>query len=157
MAIRRKIHLENRSVFFVTTSVSSFVPIFMYPVLARFIQKQLIESVNHYDGMLHAYVIMPTHIHFIIEFDTGKVLSKFMRSFKTISSKRLKSLMNRKQQLQFETINGFRFWHRDYDDFTIISEKQYRIKTDYVIYNPVKAGIVNNAEEYEYSSAYIKL
>ena len=42
---------------------------------------------------------------------------------------------------------------RRYDDLIIISDKQFRIKLEYIHNNPVKAGLVTTAIEWPYSSA----
>lgn len=40
-----------------------------------------------------------------------------------------------------------------FDDLVISSEKQFRIKLEYIHNNPVKAGLVTTAVDYPYSSA----
>jgi len=40
-----------------------------------------------------------------------------------------------------------------FDDLVISSEKQFRIKLEYIHNNPVKAGLVTTAVDYSYSSA----
>ena len=40
-----------------------------------------------------------------------------------------------------------------YDDFVINTERQMRIKINYIHFNPVKANIVTKPEDYLYSSA----
>ena len=44
-------------------------------------------------------------------------------------------------------------WQKGFFDFTILTEQKFRQKFNYIPYNPVKWGLVNKAEEYEYSSA----
>jgi len=40
-----------------------------------------------------------------------------------------------------------------FDDLVISSEKQFRIKLEYIHNNPVKAGLVTTALDYPHSSA----
>jgi len=40
-----------------------------------------------------------------------------------------------------------------FDDLVISSEKQFRIKLEYIYNNPVKAGLVTTAVDYPYSIA----
>ena len=44
-------------------------------------------------------------------------------------------------------------WQKGFFDFTILAEQKFKEKFNYIHYNPVKWGLVNKAEEYEYSSA----
>ena len=42
---------------------------------------------------------------------------------------------------------------RRFDDLIIYSEKQLRIKLEYIHNNPVRAGLTENALDWKYSSA----
>ncbi len=44
-------------------------------------------------------------------------------------------------------------WQKGYFDFTVITEKKFKEKFNYIHYNPVKRGLVEKAEDYKYSSA----
>ncbi len=46
-----------------------------------------------------------------------------------------------------------RFWKARFDDEVIRNEEMLRTKLAYIHNNPVKAGLVNQAEDYPYSSA----
>jgi len=45
------------------------------------------------------------------------------------------------------------FWKPRFDDLIIWSEKQFRIKVNYIHNNPVKAGLVERPIDYAFSSA----
>jgi putative transposase len=49
--------------------------------------------------------------------------------------------------------NRYNLWKPRFDDLVVWSGKQFKIKTEYIHNNPVKAGLVRDATEYEYSSA----
>ena len=51
-----------------------------------------------------------------------------------------------------------KFWQYRFDDVYIYSEDIYRIKLNYIHYNPIKAGLVNKPEDWLYSSVnfYLK-
>jgi hypothetical protein len=53
----------------------------------------------------------------------------------------------------FDHNGRFVFWKQRFDDLVIWLEKQFRIKVDYIHNNPVKAGLVERAVDYPYSSA----
>ena len=47
----------------------------------------------------------------------------------------------------------YQFWQQDYHAIELSYDKMWRQRTDYIHNNPVRAGIVEHAEDYLYSSA----
>src|ERR1700742_1431036 len=86
---------------------------------------------------LHAFVVMPDHVHLLL---TTENLPKAMQRIRGVFSHDLAS----KREV----------WQPDYDDRQIFSEKDYFNARDYIHQNPVRAGLVLNAEDYPYSSAF---
>lgn len=102
---------------------------------------------NHYKNCrLDEFVIMPNHLHFILEIfhenyfgkktvgtgfkpvPTKHGLSEIVRGFKTFSSRRIN-----------ETQNNFHFaWQRSFHDRVIRSEQELTNKREYIISNPAK-------------------
>ncbi len=80
-------------------------------------------------------------------------MSKVMQNFKLLSSHRLKPLIPSEFSNELYVGENFRMWQPRFDDVIIYSEKQFRIKIEYIHNNPVKAGLVPAAKDYEYSSA----
>ena len=68
------------------------------------------------------YVIMPNHVHMIIQKSNGKPISSDVRSFKTLTTKKL----------------GYSIWQKYYYDHIIRDEHDYLIKWDYIDKNPGK-------------------
>ena len=50
-------------------------------------------------------------------------------------------------------IKNYRFWQEGNDDQEIFLQDYFNQKLEYLHQNPVKAEIVNNPEDYRYSSA----
>ncbi|MGH8014685.1 MAG: hypothetical protein ACREBV_00655, partial [Candidatus Zixiibacteriota bacterium] len=44
-------------------------------------------------------------------------------------------------------------WQERFDDLAIFGEEQFLVKLNYIHNNPVKKGLANAPEEYEFSSA----
>ena len=85
---------------------------------------------------LHAFVVMPNHIHGIIEIKRKnatsqnqkiKSLSQLMGAFKTTSSKQIHLLGN----LNFA-------WHRSFHDHIIRNDEAYEKISNYIDNNPMK-------------------
>jgi putative transposase len=102
----------------------------------------LIETLQHYriQGLskLHAFVVMPDHIHLLIT--TGNI-SEALRHVKGGFSRRLGS--------------KFPAWQPGFTDHLILDPGQFHTRRDYIHQNPTRAGLVTNAEHYPFSSAYL--
>ena len=102
------------------------------------IKKKLEES----NIVLLAYCIMGNHTHFLIYSEKSEYLSKYMQRLNTTYSQ----FYNRKNKRV-----GYVFKDR-YNSQEILNIKHLYNCLRYIHNNPVKAGIVINEEEYEYSS-----
>ena len=76
-----------------------------------------------------------------------------MKSFKRMSTRRLIPLIDRGLALKINYAGSFRLWKPRFDDVIVYSEEQLKIKMDYIHHNPVKAGLVKTAADYNFSSA----
>lgn len=112
------------------------------------------------------WVIMSNHVHVIWKSETFG-LSNTIRDFKSFTSKEiLKHIMNEPESRRDWLLHMFRFYGRrtlankEFKIWTgsnhpeeIYSESFLKTKLDYIHNNPVRAGIVTEAEHYIYSSA----
>jgi len=139
--------------FFVTTTVREWTPAFDDPTCAEAALTQLTETVSYFGHALVAYVVMPTHLHVLMGLANLQQLSQVMQSFKSLTARRLRPLLRQEDMEVFDHNGRFVFWKQRFDDLVIWSEKQFRIKVEYIHNNPVKAGLVERAVDYPYSSA----
>jgi putative transposase len=138
---------------FITTTCINWLPVFSIGKAAELVANQLNETAIAKKIPIAAYVIMPTHFHALIGFPDIKDMPEFIRSFKSLSSRAIKSFnlvvlgepLNRSRE--------FHLWQRRYDELIIYSEEQFKIKLNYIHNNPVKAGLVKFAVDWKYSSA----
>ena len=89
---------------------------------------------------LHAFVVMPDHVHVLLTPAPEVSLEKAIQLMKGGFSFRLKS--------QSDT------WERGHFDRRIKDRSGYEACVGYIHANPVDAGIVVRAEEYPFSSAH---
>jgi REP element-mobilizing transposase RayT len=92
---------------------------------------------------LHAYVIMPNHVHMLV---TPRVdPRKFMQSVKGYTAREANRLLDR---------TGEPFWQSESYDHWVRSDEEFQRITRYIEDNSVKAGIVTRAENFCWSSAF---
>ena len=106
-------------------------------------------ALQHFDGeryRLLAWVLMPNHVHVLIEQSEGYSLSDILHSWKSFTSKKINML---------EGTTGA-VWASDYHDRFVRNAEHYENALRYIEQNPVKAGLVSHAEEWLFSSAYKK-
>ncbi len=153
MVVRKRLNLNGKAVVFVTTTVKEWTPVFSDKECAVLTLNQLSETLEHYSVSLIAYVLMPSHIHLLLGFKQIENLSLVIQSFKRMSSRKLQAIMPNEFTSKFYKDGKFGFWKSRFDDLIISSEKQFRIKIEYIHNNPVKTGLVENLTDYNYSSA----
>ena len=91
---------------------------------------------------IYHYCVMPNHVHLIVAITQDSELSKFMKQLN------LAYLHHHKKRYGYLG----HLWQGRYKSL-IISEDEYLITCGrYIELNPVKAGIVKDPKEYEYSS-----
>ncbi len=97
---------------------------------------------------------MPDHVHALIWFPKRGELSSFMQGWKRRSSLEIRSLLREelKTYLPEGDQNG-RFWQRRYYSFEIYEERKLEEKLTYMHLNPVRAGLVEKAVDWKWSSA----
>ena len=153
MVVRKRLDIERPGLVFITTTVIEWQPIFLNDEIAIMTLKQLSETIRYYNGSVGVYCLMPPHLHAIIKLNNLNSLSNVMGSFKSLSSRKIKGQFPN-LFVNWPSPNGsFHFWKTRFDDFIIRNMKQLEIKMNYIHENPVKAEIVNRAEDYRYSSA----
>ena len=130
-----------------------WTPVFADSTCAEAAIAQLAETVSFFGHVLAAYVVMPTHLHALMGLTNLQQLSQVMQSFKSLTARRLRPLLRSQHMEVFDHNGRFVFWKQRFDDLVIWSEKQFRTKVEYIHNNPVKAGLVERAVDYPYSSA----
>jgi putative transposase len=153
MGVRKRANITGPALVYITTTVKDWRPIFDDYKLAATVVNQLGGAAEFYRVTIAGYVLMPSHLHTLLGFRYIEKLSQFMQGFKILSSKKIKGMLSESDRARFTRKGKFRFWMHRFDDVIIISEKQFRIKLEYIHNNPVKSGLVRNPCDYQFSSA----
>ena len=94
---------------------------------------------------LYACVVMKTHVHIILlpleeSKDSYFSLAQIMHSIKSYSANKIQKTLNKKGSV----------WLNENYDRIVRDEDDYLEKMNYVIYNPVKAGLVEEPKDYKW-------
>lgn len=120
---------------FITTNTQGRVRIFANPACARIAAETLYSIQDFYPFFLFAFVIMPDHIHLLLNMPEGSSISKMMGIYK--------------RAVAFNIGQGPIWQSR----FHIKYPKSIGNIMRYIHENPVKAGLCNHSTDYPWSSA----
>ncbi len=161
----KKYNLENQ-IHFVTGCVYKKIELFdQYPMCAKMFLKSLDFYRTKLNYKLLAYVVMPEHYHFLIYLSPETTISKIMMVVKGYTAKNIIDFLkedNPTYLLKFKVPESkikrfkdsiYQIFQKDNYDFNIHSEKKLFEKINYIHYNPVKRGLVEEPSQYLYSSA----
>lgn len=81
---------------------------------------------------LHAWCVMPNHVHLVFSLASNETLSRVMHSIKRYTAKEANAVLGR----------SGRFWQEEYYDHIVRNEKAYERIVDYVRSNPAQADLV---------------
>jgi REP element-mobilizing transposase RayT len=85
------------------------------------------------------YVLMPDHVHlFARPVSTADPLATWMKAWKSISSRKLATTLGITPPV----------WQVGYFDRYLRSDESYTQKWDYVVQNPVRAGLVSSSSNW---------
>ena len=115
--------------------------------------------------ILYAFVIMENHLHLIWQMQAGIKPADVQRDFLKFTAQKIKKdlELNHPDVLSHFKVNtkdrAYQFWERNALSIELSTENVFQQKLNYIHENPVRAGLVDYAENYLYSSArnYSKL
>lgn len=108
---------------------------------------------------LYGYVLMPNHIHLLWRKKDAWIDKSVQQQFLKFTAQNIKlNLINYfpeelKNYKSTQTDRTYHFWERRPYKATVMNRLVLEQKLDYIHYNPVKARLCIEPEEYEYSSA----
>jgi putative DNA methylase len=115
------------------------------PAIARLVENALV----HFDGQryyLLAWCVMPNHVHSLIETIPGQALEGVIHSWKSYTAKEANKILRRRGA----------FWMQEYHDRFMRDEAHLHNTVRYIEQNPVKAGLLDRAENWPFGSARLR-
>ncbi len=165
----RKYKFDNpEGVYFISFATVGWIDVFTRPIYKDILIESLSYCQKEKGLELFAWCIMTNHVHLIARAKEGFLLQDIIRDFKKFTSKKLiKAIEENNQESRKEWMmsifksageynsnnKNYQFWRQDNKPIEVYSNAVIDQKLEYLHNNPVEEGIVEQAEEYVYSSA----
>ncbi len=158
---------NEEGIYFITPTIVNWIDLFTRQVYSELVLDSLRYCQNKKGLIIHAWCIMPSHLHLIISKSGNETLSGIIRDFKKFTSKAIIDEIcnineSRKEWLLREfkvagiplkRISKYKVWQDGNHPVELDSNKMLEQRLFYLHNNPVEQGIVFRAEDYVYSSA----
>jgi len=118
------------------------------------VAKLVSDSIRFRDNKeydLYAYCVMPNHVHMLFDVTRNAVsrhnvaetyiVTRILQSLKMFTARDANEILERKGQ----------FWHRESYDHIVRNQEEFINVVDYIIQNPVKAGLVKNWRDWKWT------
>ena len=121
-------------------------PVLSLPRVARMVEDALL----HFQGRryaLHAWCIMPDHVHVLVTPFHDRPLGSILHSWKSFTANETNKMLHRAGAL----------WQRESFDHLVRSPETFAKFVAYIEANPVEAGLCPEASAWQFSSARYRL
>ena len=155
MANYRRLFLHGYS-YYITIVTHQRNPILIDNI--ELLRESFKYSKNKFSFRIEAIVVMPDHLHMIIEVMNPKEYPKIISCMKRYFSKNCnpKFYEDIFQSHHREKMGYLPVWQKRFYEHTIRDEKDYNTKLQYIHNNPLKHGLVENIHDWKYGSLNFK-
>lgn len=135
---------------------------FQDPAVCNIFMEELLQAKEQFQFQLWAYVIMPSHVHLLIyPCQPSYKIAAILQAIKGRTSKRYGEILLEKSPATHENYcikigskRSFRFWQSGGGfDRNLWNPQVIHYSIRYIERNPVRAGLVDVPEKWEWSSA----
>jgi putative transposase len=131
--------------FFATTSTSMGRRLLQSERNAGLLIDVMRSLVIEHHFKLHDFVVMPDHVHLLIEVGEDMTIEKAMQLIKGRFSHRLAKELGYKGEV----------WQRGFTEEQVINKGSFEAHRSYIAENPVKAGLAASVEEYPFCFRFL--
>lgn len=153
-----KISIDTPALF-LTAVGKDRLPVFQKEHIKGLACEAINEARTSCGFLLFAYVIMPDHVHLLT--DAPRKPSEVFQYIKGIVGHRVidylkahnyEASLEKLRHESWKRNHRYSLWEHDSDVFSVTSESKFMEKVNYIHLNPVRAGLVESAAEYRWSS-----
>ncbi|MHA6964299.1 transposase [Zobellella denitrificans] len=102
----------------------------------------VVQELKYMQQQMHvqslAWVLMPDHLHWLMQLDETTFLTRALHTFKGRSAKAVNQFLGRKGSL----------WQRGFHDHAIRGDEDLRQTARYIVANPLRAQLVKHVADY---------
>jgi REP element-mobilizing transposase RayT len=157
---RYKIIEEDKPHFLTCTTVN-WLPLFTNPEIGSIIFESLKFMQDNDRLTIYAYILMENHLHLIASL---KELSKEIGIFKSYTARKIIDHLKERNakdilkllnfyKLKHKRDRDYQLWQEGSNPKQILNEKMMIQKIEYMHFNPVKRGYIDEPVHWRYSSA----
>lgn len=139
-ALRRGRVSLPEQIYNITTATISRKPIFRNHAAACAAARCFEDTRLLVDARMLAWVLMPDHVHWLIQIGTDADLAAVVDRLKSASARKANRILVRTGQL----------WQRAYHDHALRTDEDMITVAHYIVLNPVRAGLVRRAGDYPF-------
>jgi putative transposase len=132
---------KAKALHFITFSCFHRLPFLVSPATKETFEFDLEPTRARHQARVYAYVVMPEHIHLLINEPPLILVAQFLKALKQITSRKLRG-------------DHRQFWQERYFDANIYGAKARSEVIRYIHRNPAKRGLAASPEQYRWSSFY---
>jgi len=132
----------GKRIYFLTICSEKRRPIFLQSEYAGAVVEELRKVADRLKVLVHAYCVMPDHVHLLIEGRTAETdVVRFVAQWKQGTGFRLREVLSR------------RFWQRGFYDHILRRAADSEAVAWYIWMNPVRKGLAAAPEKYPFSGS----
>ena len=137
--LQPNVYKNNAQIFSLTICTWTRSPWFKEVTYATMLVDTLHSGLFADKSKRYAYCLMPDHLHLLIS-PNGICLIDLIRRWKSYTANLL-----RKEGLSSKC------WQRGFYDHALREEEEIKTIAEYIVHNPVRAGLANHWRDYAYS------
>jgi putative transposase len=127
--------------YFITAAIYLKRPLLKSPELKHLLRERIKHCFAQYHWGLHHWVILDNHYHLLGKSRVGLDLARMMTDIHAYTGYYIKQATHTQERV---------WWN--YWDYCPRNERDYRIRQNYLLNNPIKHGYVDNLRDYPFSS-----
>ena len=160
--------IDKQGIYFTTSTIAAWVDVFTRDVYRNILLDSLKYCQKNQGLAIHAWVLMPNHLHMICSFRNELSGGQVLRNMKSFTAMKLiDAIINNTHESRREWMldifekegtksssnHKFKFWEHENHPELLDSAFLYNQKLNYLHQNPVIAGYVREPWHWKHSSA----
>ena len=130
-------------IYLITATTKQRRPLFLDSDLGNLASASIAAASHWPDARLLAWVLMPDHLHMLIELGAKESLALVVQRIKSVSAAAVNRHPGREGPL----------WQRAFHDHALREDEDVLVAARYVVANPIRAGLVADIRDYPYWDA----